>query len=594
MQVCGEEWVAHVTCRRKLMDELTQPGNGGIHPTHDIFNAMVARQKRAIASSEGALLIDDLIEWLDERIDEVAEPGARCASAIPRRSASPRRWRSATSCPTPSRGRSTSSPSSSCARTTASAGTSSRARARRGAIKTDTRPTGRRPGVSLRGRPVGAVSPAPAAGRRAARRHPARALPQAPRALALGARPRRARRARRAHAAGPQRAGSRTGGRPDDHVVDRQLRLLHLQRLPPARRRQRRGAHRRPQRHGLLARAGALGLRRDRALARPGPAGPLARLRRLLRHPALQRDPGVRRLPRPPGPGLRAERDRRDRARGDARSPQPRAAQRDRALRRRSAGLLRRPLPLAGGHRSARSGGARDRVDRGRRGHGDRAHAPTAVGRAVPPRVDRLRARPRDRQELLRHGPRASARSPASAAPAARSRVRARHARPARLAALASNCTFARWTSSRRPSSLFQRLFGAAEYAFWLDSADAPTRLAQSSYLGTSTGAAGVPAALRHRGGPGHSYTRERGRPSRRTRSSTSSTASIAARQDRAARGHRRRADRRLRRLPRLRVQGRLRLAQRPSLRHPGRGDDVRQPRRRRRPRSSPHAPARV
>ena len=36
---------------------------------------------------------------------------------------------------------------------------------------------------------------------------------------------------------------------------------------------------------------------------------------------------------------------------------------------------------------------------------------------------------------------------------------------------------------------LFQRLFGDAEYAFWLDSADAPTRLAQCSYLGTSTGA---------------------------------------------------------------------------------------------------------
>jgi para-aminobenzoate synthetase len=36
---------------------------------------------------------------------------------------------------------------------------------------------------------------------------------------------------------------------------------------------------------------------------------------------------------------------------------------------------------------------------------------------------------------------------------------------------------------------LFQRLFGAAEHAFWLDSADAPTRLAQCSYLGTSAGA---------------------------------------------------------------------------------------------------------
>ncbi|HWY91061.1 MAG TPA: aminodeoxychorismate synthase component I [Solirubrobacteraceae bacterium] len=36
---------------------------------------------------------------------------------------------------------------------------------------------------------------------------------------------------------------------------------------------------------------------------------------------------------------------------------------------------------------------------------------------------------------------------------------------------------------------LFQRLFGTAEHAFWLDSADAPTRLARCSYLGTSAGA---------------------------------------------------------------------------------------------------------
>jgi hypothetical protein len=56
------------------MDELVPNGNGSLHPTHDIFNAMVARQKRALASSEGALLIDDLIEWLDERID--ADPVA--------------------------------------------------------------------------------------------------------------------------------------------------------------------------------------------------------------------------------------------------------------------------------------------------------------------------------------------------------------------------------------------------------------------------------------------------------------------------------------------------------------------------------------
>ncbi|HEX3323889.1 MAG TPA: aminodeoxychorismate synthase component I, partial [Solirubrobacterales bacterium] len=37
--------------------------------------------------------------------------------------------------------------------------------------------------------------------------------------------------------------------------------------------------------------------------------------------------------------------------------------------------------------------------------------------------------------------------------------------------------------------ALFERLFGGEEHAFWLDSADAPTRLAQSSYLGTSAGA---------------------------------------------------------------------------------------------------------
>ncbi len=36
---------------------------------------------------------------------------------------------------------------------------------------------------------------------------------------------------------------------------------------------------------------------------------------------------------------------------------------------------------------------------------------------------------------------------------------------------------------------LFERLFGDLDHAFWLDSADAPTRLAQCSYLGTSAGA---------------------------------------------------------------------------------------------------------
>ena len=138
MQVCGTEWVSHVTCRRKLMDELLPAGYGGtangavtggasanegptnggptseaaasggpangaatdggridggglsgatgepaggrnghaaMHPTHDIFNGMVARQKRALASSDGALLIDELTDSLDAQID--ADPGRR-------------------------------------------------------------------------------------------------------------------------------------------------------------------------------------------------------------------------------------------------------------------------------------------------------------------------------------------------------------------------------------------------------------------------------------------------------------------------------------------------------------------------------------
>ena len=37
--------------------------------------------------------------------------------------------------------------------------------------------------------------------------------------------------------------------------------------------------------------------------------------------------------------------------------------------------------------------------------------------------------------------------------------------------------------------ALFERLFVAETHAFWLDSADAPTRLARTSYLGTSAGA---------------------------------------------------------------------------------------------------------
>jgi arginyl-tRNA synthetase len=76
LQVCGTEWVAHVTCRRKLIDHLGVAGGngsgsakGGGPPTHDVFHGMVARENTSITSSkEGALLIDELAEWLEEEI----------------------------------------------------------------------------------------------------------------------------------------------------------------------------------------------------------------------------------------------------------------------------------------------------------------------------------------------------------------------------------------------------------------------------------------------------------------------------------------------------------------------------------------------
>jgi arginyl-tRNA synthetase len=88
MQVCGNEWVAHVTCRRKLIDEMglsNANGNGsargGGPPTYDIFHGMVARENESISSSKkGALLIDELVEWLEDELKqnpELAEEMAR-------------------------------------------------------------------------------------------------------------------------------------------------------------------------------------------------------------------------------------------------------------------------------------------------------------------------------------------------------------------------------------------------------------------------------------------------------------------------------------------------------------------------------------
>ena len=72
IQVCGLEWVAHVTCRRQLMDEMMAKGAGADinHPAHDVFHGMVSKQSESVSSSKkNALLIDELAEWIDAAME---------------------------------------------------------------------------------------------------------------------------------------------------------------------------------------------------------------------------------------------------------------------------------------------------------------------------------------------------------------------------------------------------------------------------------------------------------------------------------------------------------------------------------------------
>jgi len=76
IQVCGLEWVAHVTCRRQLMDQMMAKGAGADinHPAHDVFHGMVSKQSESVSSSKkNALLIDELAEWIDTAMDEGEE-----------------------------------------------------------------------------------------------------------------------------------------------------------------------------------------------------------------------------------------------------------------------------------------------------------------------------------------------------------------------------------------------------------------------------------------------------------------------------------------------------------------------------------------
>jgi hypothetical protein len=71
IQVCGSEWVSHVTCRCKLIDELARdsPSVQRLHPTHTLFHGMVTEGGERLASSQGALRLDELIEWIDAEIE---------------------------------------------------------------------------------------------------------------------------------------------------------------------------------------------------------------------------------------------------------------------------------------------------------------------------------------------------------------------------------------------------------------------------------------------------------------------------------------------------------------------------------------------
>jgi arginyl-tRNA synthetase len=69
LQVTGSEWVSHLASIRKLAAELRPGLNGSFHPSRSIFHGMVAADRRAVTSSAGAQLIDDLTDWIDAHID---------------------------------------------------------------------------------------------------------------------------------------------------------------------------------------------------------------------------------------------------------------------------------------------------------------------------------------------------------------------------------------------------------------------------------------------------------------------------------------------------------------------------------------------
>ncbi len=118
-----------------------------------------------------------------------------------------------------------------------------------------------------------------------------------------------------------------------------------------------------------------------------------------------------------------------------------------------------------------------------------RAHArgTSSESRPTSPSAAPSRRASESRPTSSSSGPSGRAVAPAAgtARHAASARARA-HARASGSRALA--LTVRSLPGEPSTELLFERLFGEAEYAFWLDSADAPTALARCSYLGTSAG----------------------------------------------------------------------------------------------------------
>ena len=526
VQVCGQEWFAHVTCRRQLMAELvhTESGNG-FHPYHDIFHGMVAREREKIASSKkDALLIDHLVEWIDEQIE--ADPRRE---AVRRGHPSPDKVASQVALGyfllhTATK-RVDFEPEKLLADDKALGWDLARARSsRRQRRAPATRSPSSTPTTasrSSRRRPTGACW---AGWRRASR---SRRWPATPRTWPAGSWKRSG---RRTYGGSSTR---RSTGRPaasvwrrrHEDAARRQPRLLHLQRLPPARRGQRRGADRGRQRRRLLAGALALGLRRDRPLPRSRQPAALARLLRLQRHPPLQRDPGARHLPRPPGARPDARRQGQQRAGGDARPAQPHPPSEDDGL---FAGIPQ-DFPVVRYHSLAITDMGPDGnvtawaddgvvmgIEHRRRPMWGVQFHPESIAtehgaRLVENFYDLARRqrspRWRGAKRPLQAPRRSTARRVRSGGGESELRLRSIPGEPS-------------------TEALFERLFGDAEHAFWLDSADAPTRLAQRSFLGTSAGAGRCVLEYDVESGTAIRQRRRRREHASAPRSSTCSTAS--------------------------------------------------------------------